>query len=531
MKEKILKFLCKNPKLYSNTLYLEDLLSQEDYVIYFYIKQFCKGDIEFTRDSLKIALNEQKLYWINPKSKLSEKFDRVHKEYIQSKTIEFLNDDNDFGNALVNLVLKRYDEIQNVEDISIEEYNSIISTERANIQIELFQNILAKISPLITRQEESLVYNNVRYTASNILELVSKMAVDKSLAVSGIANYISKEEEHESQLRQVASGKTTADRVFTWNISGNQRLLPDAIPGDVIGIVAEEKVGKTRFTIGEAVYPALCLGKNVKIYSGEMEISELYAILAIKHMYSLYGVTLDFNIAKDIIIISEKIKDKSVTDIEIEKLNSYDREYIEYVLNGVNFFKYNKAVGRLKLVRAGDVQNSNEFVMENVLTNNMAELQNTNPEDRTDLVVFDHVNLFKSRIGMKLEDFIQDIVKLTKNVIHPLVSIVINHMKTADASEKINNKTTLKDLEELDFSSHGTSELQKSTTLYMNLIRLPELEKAGQIALKVARARGFDIMKTLRTNVFKLIAYREVSDFILVGQQKLSYEYKDLNIT
>lgn len=519
----LLKMICKNPKLTSNIQYLEDILQHEDYIIFFYCKQFAKEDIVLTRKSLEVALDEQKIYWINPKSIYSEKYGKLTYEYIQAKYLKQLTDDFEYANALMDIVLTKYDEIQQAEDMTLEEYNSLIKSEKQYLQKEITKKIIETIQPIILGQLESITYKGIRYYSTNILELISKMTSDKILELSDIQPITTKQQEHENQLDSIATHLSTADRLFKWNISGEVEILKDLIPGDVVGIIAGDKVGKTKFTMGEIVYPALLNGKNVKLYSGEMDIEDLYTTLVIKHIYSTYGLTLSFDVVRDIILITSKIKNKTVSDKELLLINSYSREVVEYVLSGLSFFKNSPYIGRLKLIRAG--VNSSEFLMENYENNNLIELQNTSEDMQFDLIVLDHINLFHTKTGMTLENFIKSIVRTSKNSIKPFVSVLINHIKSDDLTSAITPTTTAKDLEDIKISSHGTRELEKSATLFLLLIELPEEKRAGQVLLKVGASRSYSVISEFKTNVFKLIANKSVNDFCLVGQRKMRYEH------
>lgn len=526
VRSKILKMICNNTRLSTSLEYLESILEHEDYLIYFYCKEFAKGDnYKLTRESLKIALEEQKLYWVTSKSTYSLKYGKFPLEYLQSKVQTHLSDDITTANALVKLVLNKYDEIQKLDEVSIDEYNSIIKSERQYLQADIMKRLIKEITPILTGESESYVYKGVRYHSTDVLELFSKMASDKVLELNGMQVFSSKEQEHQNQLDSVATHFSSADSLFKWNLSRDTPFIKDLIAGNIVGVVGGEKAGKTKFTMGEIVYPALLNGKNVKIYSGEMDIEDLYASLVVKHLYSFYNYTFDSKEVRDIIVLSTKVRKKTATDKEIEYLNSMSRTVVELTLNALNYLKYSKHLGRLKLIRAGseEAMKTKEFYMEYFERNNMNEIQNTEPKDRFDLVVLDHVNIFTSSEHMSLEKFIQAVVRTAKNSIQPFTAVLVNHLRSDDMNIITKKDFTVSDLENYKLSSHGTRELEKSATLTLLLVELKEQAKMGQICLKIGSARDFNVMNEYNTNVFKLVANREVSDFCLIGHSKPAY--------
>lgn len=474
---------------------------------------------------MKVALEEQKMFWINPKSKYSKKYGKFPAEYIQSKTSTHLGDDLLLASAFVKLVLARFEQIDKIGEISIDEYNSLLKSERKYLQTELTKKIVMDISAILTGGQEFVTYKGVRYYSTELLDLLAKMSTDMSLELKGLQLFTNKQNEHEDQLNSIVNHFSSVDSLFKWNISNNTPILKDLVAGNVVGVVGGEKAGKTKFTMGEIVFPAFLNGKNIKIYSGEMDIEDLYSILVIKYLFTFHDFTLPYKEVRDIILLSTKIRTQRAVEKEIEYFNKIPRNIVEPVLQTLHLFKTNSKFGRLKLIRAGSEETirSRDFYMENFERNNLSEIQNTKPEDRFDLVILDHINTFIPSENMGIEKFVQSVVRTAKNSIQPFVAVLVNHLKSDDLESISKKNITPKDLENIKLSSHGTRELEKSVTLMLLLIELKDQSKLGEITMKISATRDYNVINEFKTNVFRLIANKAVNDFCLVGHTKPAY--------
>lgn len=531
----ILKFIISDTQYAPVVKFIQDSnLKHEDYIIYYYCLEFSKRNVSLTRQALLLALNANKMRWIADNSIYSKRFQyTVTREYISSMTNQALSTPQEFADVLVELVLKRYDDIMSDTNITLteEQFSSSIEGYKIQASKDSVTKIIESILPLLSGESENIVYDHTRYYDNNILEAIRDMCTDKIIELnnSGLSN------KGNDLLSSVGKESSMYDPIFHWNISNNS-ILSDPPAGFLITLTAPEKTGKTKFAIGEITYPALCEGKNVKYYSGEMSKSQILTSLIIKHIFVTQGITLDFKLVNTIIIMAQKIKNKTVSQTEFQVFKSFDKLIVELVLLAQRDLLNSSKFGKLTIVHAGDDAStggidSAQFIVENVEPTMMRELKAAKEEDRFDLVIVDHINHFRSSKSKsrneRLEDICQTFKRLATNVIHPMCAVLINHTKADDIKSADKSTKTSGSVNSLSLTGFGTSEMEKSADMALSLYSTPDQMKSGLVSMVVNADRWINHMELYQTNVFVLVSNRAANDFCLVGNTKTPYRGRE----
>lgn len=546
--DKILTFLLRNTAYARSMLYMEDILTNEKYILFFYIKAFAERGVEcVSRDSLELALIENAVHWISKTSiytasSATKLVSTVPVEYIASAYTEVFggetpNSAGAYAKALIMLVLRQYDLIMLLSPAqSADELRDIIEGFKIMAVRPIATSIMNKAFHLLSNQGFRPMYlGRTKYTEANILEFL-RDNVNEAIARFDGETLMESDEDRVNSVMQMLSGKTTyADPVFHWNLGAD--FLPALLFGWVLFLSAPPKEGKTRFTLGEIVYPALCERRNVTYMSGEMDESAILATLVVKHLYASKGINLgsEKKFAKviNIIVMASKIACNIISKREREIFDRYPRAEVELVLTAFRDLFLSGNYGNLNIVSAnanseGNTgKSSHKFIIENFEADLLKDLQTQKPGKQCNLLVIDHAGHFVSNSGLNdvqvFRQVYQTGVRVAKNKIHPIGVVIINHTNTKQG-ESIKS---VADMEEGPMKAFGSSEAGKSADIDISLASTEDQKKDGIVSLVVNYLRWSNVIETYKTRVFPLIADRGTCEYTLQSKTKGLYKRRD----
>lgn len=546
----ILNSVINNTDLTSNLAYLEDTLVREDFIIYFYAREFHRlGINKLTRRGLMAALESNAIYWLNKNSILNKRTakeqNELDSEYLSIATNRTLYSEADCCDALRSLVLKRFDDVSSVNaHFDEEEMRSVVEGHKLTAQIKFAEDVALRAYNLLSGDKKREYINGVVYESGDILAFIHDLSLEyiNTLNNSTVANDY---DSYQSYLRQMCRSISSTDIVFKWNLG--EQVIGDLVKGWMVSISAPPKQGKTRFTLGEMVYPALKAGRNVDYYSGEMKLKDIIALLIVKYLYSEYGMDLSskklFTNVGIALQISAKLQSGlDLTPAEVKALDEMGKDFFSIILLAQNkLMGYNSTFGKLNVISLTDDEESNttpglktkteqKFIVENLENNIMTSIKSRAEEYRPDMIVFDHAGHFSSAGKLTMTETLREVYaighKLAGNKLHPFLSVVINHTVT-EQGERAREKGKF---DGSTLRAFGTSEAGKSAEVDLSLVSTDDQDKDGQVTLIVNYDRWSDQKRTFKTNAFTMVANKGTCEFTLVGCTKKAYaEKKDID--
>lgn len=500
--------------------FLKELLIAEDYILYYYALEFSQEDLPITELSISAIMNSHKMHWATSKS-LTDKIGMT-REYLQSKSQNPLISTKDYADVIELLVVNKFRELTNEPILTSEELESAVKGIFAYLQTEFSKKAIENTFALLSGEKHYDYIQGQRFESTNTMDYLTSATQYYSNLLSGVDNYYTPKQEHLAQLLSVAEEVTTQSPIFKWNLGeANAKVLPDIVAGDLIAISGAPKVGKTRFIIGEMVYNSLIQGSNVCLYAGETPMSEVYTMLAVKHLFVTQKYALDFRKCRDIIILYSKIINNIAKPKDMEFYNTFDKITVELVVNALNEIINGENYGRLKLITPTDKANTNRFKMDNFCDDIMADLKSSTPDMKYDMVIIDHINLMKSG-QTDIETFVKELNKLAKNPIKQIGIVMVNHLRTDDVNS-LSKVTNYKDFDKMSFSTHNTREVEKSALLSITLVDTPLQKADGELTLKVNVCRGLNHFETFKTTIFPMVANRNTCTFTFTNCTKRPY--------
>ena len=546
----ILNSIINNTDLTSNLAYLEDTLVREDFIIYFYAREFHKQGIsKLTRRGLTAALESNAIYWLNKNSILNRRTakeqNKLDSEYLSIATNRTLYSEADCCEALRSVVIKRFDDVT-ASDTSFdeEEMRAVVEGHKLTAQVKFAEDVTLRAYNLLSGDKTKEYLDGVVYESSDILAFINDLSMKyiNTLNNSTVSNDY---DSYQSYLRQMCSSISPTDIVFKWNLG--EQIIGDLVKGWMVSISAPPKQGKTRFTLGEMVYPALKAGRNVDYYSGEMKLVNVIALLIVKYLYSEYGMDLSskklFTNVGIALQISAKLQSGiELSPAEVKALDEMGKDFFSIILLAQNkLMGYNSTFGKLTVISLTDDEDSNsvsglrtkteqKFVVENLENNIMTSIKSRPEEYRPDMIVFDHAGHFSSAGKLTLTETLREVYavahKLAGNKLHPFLSVVINHTAT-EQGERAKEKGKF---DGATLRAFGTSEAGKSAEVDLSLASTDDQDKDGQVTLIVNYDRWSDQKRTFKTNAFTMVANKGTCEFTLVGCSKKAYaEKKDID--
>ena len=546
--EIIMKSIIENTRLTASLSYLDNTLSREDYIIFFYAKEFASRGVDrLTERGLGLALENNAIYWIKKNSRInvrtSKESKKLSAEYLTTKAGRSLLTEADCAQTLKELVLQRFRECCSANTPNTEsETQAIIEGHKISTQIKFAEDITLRCYDLMSGDKSCDYIDNIRYEQSDILAFIRDLA-SNYLSQLNDSHITNSNEAYQHYLKSLSSSVSATQPVFKWNLG--QAILSNPLKGWMITVNAPKKKGKTRFVLGEMVYAALKAGRNVDYLSGEMKIVSITALLIVKYLYAEHNMDFSngtlFRNIEIALQISAKIQlGIECSPSEMKALERMGRDFFTLIVYAQNELKGpNSKFGQLKVVSLEEDEREKGgmngfFTIETLESSLIDSIEKRDPEFRPDMVVFDHAGHFVSTGKLTQTECFRKVYqlghKMAGNKANPFLCVVINH--TATEQEENVYKNTKKNsntnvFDGMDFRAFGTSEAGKSADLDISLMSTDDQDKDGQITLIVNVDRWTDVKSSFRTNAFPMNARKGNCDFTILNSVKKEYPLKE----
>ncbi len=516
--DKLLSFLLSEPESSSRCSFLSDILTKEDFIIFFYIREFGMHSLRLDEDCIKKSLAVNGTKWLDARSILNKKHGpKIDKDYLQSRVENKLVKDNEFVEALTTLVLRRYKELKSIipeEDFHLD---SLLTQMMPYIEDELGKRLL---EDLLRVRSIGIYANGKKYTKDNFLEFARDRVDDMINQVStdlSSTNYI------DYVGNTLVESAKTFIKAFEWNI-GKYTSVPSAYLGDLMSVIGSPGVGKTRYCIGEVTYPMILAGRNVIYNSCEIQDSKLFALLVAKHIYALYGYKIDAGIIAAILSVGVDVNKKGITIEEYEdrmrlvegvkdSIRIYKdspQELKELVLIAYNDLVVSGKYGKVFIFRPAD----NVFIIENYMPIMKDKIKKLNAS----AVITDHAGYFTSDMDADKTKIMtlayQYSKKIAEDKQNPVLVTIVNHIKGTEEGK------LKKGEEAAELRAHGTTEATKSADIEIALYQSKEDKRDGLVTMEVLKSRSEENKGDKK---YKLVASLDVCDYVSMGDSKQKY--------
>lgn len=496
----------------------KSLYKNEDFVLIFYIREMYNRKTTLDRYTLETLITENAPNWLK-KNSIAKKEDpeNLSKDYLQSRSVDTLLTSEDEENVLIDLVLSRYDDLLQMEPI----------LDEKSLELALATEYKGSVNRDILNGISSLMANPVRYkdkvyTKSEMVDYLRDKISDEDIALSS-ATLDSYQSELDNAYIEALESRSTC---FQWNLGVD--TVPTIKKSYMVSVIGFSKVGKTRFVIGEMVYPTLLRGGNVLILSGEMAKTDINSFIVIKHLYIKTGIRLGLENCNYILGISSLLKQKGLTfssimnnDIPkgmemykkiIDKVKVIPEEVIEAVILAASEVKGEKGFGIPYLLTKEDgIFNIKSF---------MKDTRSFIAEKKIDMLVIDHMGLVEPDYRLSKTETMTQAYQMAKQIavdkVHPTAVIAINHIDTSTEEKALEGKDANIGMTARAFN---TNEAKKSADLELVLYRTDASKREGQVMLSIPYSRW----ESSPTESIPLISDYLVSDFVVPGVEKGEY--------
>lgn len=495
----------------------KDLFKNEDYVLIFYIFNMYSRNTTLDKHILESLITTNAPKWLDKNSiiKKSNK-DNLTKDYLQTRTQNVLLTQHDEENILIAIVLDRYDELM----------NSKPTLDKEQVEIGLESEFKSNVNDTIITDLTSLLsnnlkYNNKVYTKTEMFDYLKDKITDIDASMNTRPTNSYKEDMENAYL------DTLSNRIpcFKWNIGVD--TVPVIKKSYMVSVIGFSKVGKTRFVIGEMVYPTLLSGKNVLILSGEMAKTDINSFIIIKHLYMKTGIRLGLDNCNAVLGISALLKKNHLKFDDI-KNNIPDslKEYTK-VINKVRTIP-NEVIESI-IMTSNEVQGDGDFGIPYLLTKDdgifniksfIRDIKSFISEHKIDMVVIDHMGLIEPDYKLSKTETMTQAYQMAKQIavdkVNPTAVIAINHIDTTTEEKTLagNNSNV-----GMTARAFNTNEAKKSADLELVLYRTEQSNREGQVILSVPYSRW----ESPPNDDIPLISDYLVSDFVVPGIQKGDY--------
>ena len=479
------KFLClliKMPQKAVDSEFIELALTDERYIIWFYINKYSSFGTPLTRDVLSSALKINCKQWLAPKSILVKNRNKINREYLQLHYSDRLINDKDYEDVLYSIVMKKYDQIVGLN-------TSFMDFDLLKLQVletSKYQTGFQLVTEFVEILEKGKVYNKKEFTRNEIMDYAELRIAELR---GKLTNEVSATDYQAYLNNQLANANTFGKPIFEWDLG--ECILPPINPSFFLYLLGAPKAGKSRFSLGEIAYPALIQGKNVKYDSGELDAGELTTLLLMKHIYKQHSYKL---IEEDVGVINQlAIKKYShMTLDEQERWNTVDIEDREVILDSRYDLFFSNNYGKFY----PEVPDDRPFDLDTAESNAMNAINTLGIE----LLIYDHIGLFTSSrkdINVTTEA-LKACKRIAKNRKKSIGVVAINHIKTSQVTQVLRG-----DYE--DVEGHNSSEGRKSANAMMVLAADEEEAKKGLIRLIIPISRKAVRGVTLNNTVYTLV--------------------------
>lgn len=541
----LLAYLLKNPIDYTKFPSIEKILVNEDYIIYFYLVNGIKNGLRLTRETLELALNQNVHHWMNKRSILYKKSNsNMDKDYIQSKVSTNLVAEIDYKDAFMAIVLNRFEYLDNLElkiDFDSEYLMDLI---KRLVESELGVELIEEVIELMKKDK---YYKGELYSSTTVLPYLRNRITEMDVQLSSTAKF----DDYSSYIQNEFMKDTIRyNKCFKWNIGKNIHL-PTVNLGHMVSLLGQEKVGKTKFSLGEMAYPTIVSGENVLLLSSEMSEVQLISILATKHIYNMEGFKVSVSQVESCIGTQQALETFGITleDYEKQKKEYLDfmsgkvdiKDYKNYIRNDdfkilykmrdkiEEYSQLSEAKREIIMIYFNDIISNKKLGRSWVLTNedNIFNIDNMVPtihslakKYNASLVIYDHAGYAYSQTNLSKTEVMTKVYQNAKVIArkkdHPVAFVVINHIETS-SSEKLKSGSGK---DNTVIRAFNTSEAKKSADIELVLYTTEELQREGAVNLKVLVSREEEAKKDPIT----LVVDYMVNDFTAMGSSKDKYK-------
>lgn len=543
----VLAYLVKNPPEVVNIRKLEFILDNEDYIIFYYLKNLRVDNINLSKSFLEFHLNADAHVWFGESYRTElngrdEIYRKIEKDYIQSRVEGTLVTTTDFKDALIELVVDRYEELLTMRipsNFKLDSYKDPINIE---LKKELGNKIIQEVVG-VSSSEDGYWHNGKLYRKDDVFPYLK----DRIREIDVTEEQINDNYTDGINTAFIEEAKSHI-KAFKWNL-GKYLQIPELAKGYVLSLIGLPKAGKTTFAIGEIVYPMLVLGRNIAYYSCEMSRTQIYSKLISKHIWVKNSLKVDPNIISSYLAIfiykntyekDDEYLAKIVAEgrrrdlankgkhLDTEPFLPEDEYFKVYQLKSSieTYFRvpgdlanvisenYNELFqsgryGKLLVVREDNMSDGEAFVVEEM--SNFARIIKKKFNGELDAIVYDHAGYFKSVTGKNKTAILTEVYQNAKGIAedksNPLLVCVVNHMKEASESNMASAR------------AYGTSEAEKSADVGISLFITDVDRRDGLVtmAIPISRHEGAP------EEPIKLIADRQVCDFVATSDKKEEY--------
>lgn len=520
MIDKLMRVIVDDPSLLQRTPYVFHALQEvEDKILCHYFSLLYQESINITESTLDSVLTNSEIKrWFWTKSIAREEWKHpVEDADLMSKLSIQIKSPADREQALYNLLLIRFEEIMNTPKVDAMEKEGVLRFAKENAN-----SILAREFHLLSQElimKGFVYYKRVKYEAKDFVTLMERF-------VTSTSDMLAKVDDGASSLLQASTSMfkdvvVSSGAAFHWQLSLVDVGLPELDTGQVGVVLGAEKVGKTRFSLGEVAYPTIQEGNTVGYISGEMSNVDLLTMLTIKYIYKSTGRRLQFKIVRAVIacmhdanklqlsvpefiqllkkedILPEKGIDGAVKEIAqgmsfsefiplqkefkniIKELEEINNAYVEMISLYFNQLMNDPDMGRLLVLESSEYFDVDSFPTA------IRALKKKNPKLK--LVVIDHLGFMTSKT-LDSDSKVQKEIMSTCKMLAKQLGIafwVVNHLETKANEDIAKGKvTSVKGVR-----GHGSSAPEKFADMVLILWATPEdsLEGITRLHFKVSR--------------------------------------------
>lgn len=525
----ILSAIIQYPSRYSKVYPYRNIFENEDFILFYYIGKCSEMGSKLTRKVLEKNLYANATRWLMRNSLVRKNNpDSFSDAYLESKSMDALLTAGDKENVFCQLVLDRFDEVS-LNKVPEDTLESILNLAPEMSKQQIGDQLLDGLVKLMSSPQK---IDREVYTKSDIIDY-AKATIDKyerDFIGTNNTSLYSKEVSN-----QFITALSSRKQCFNWNLGPID--MPKVKYSDMVSVLGVSKVGKTRFVMGEMVYPTLLKGQNVLILSGEMSIPDILSFITIKHLYMQHSMKVGLDTCTKVIGISEVVSQLGIGMSDAMDIVMSDDKNSEYYEKLVIYRPYIEDISKLPLEAIEVIiltfneivdpeskigtpflldKDSGVFSISQFMPMIRAEI------DAKDIkmVVVDHMGLIEADNNTSKTEVMtlayQQIKQIAKSDVNPVVTVAINHIDTSSEDKMMTSKSG--DL--VGARAFNTNESKKSADLEIVLYRTEESKREGMILLQIPFSRWEDAP----SGNISLVSDYMVSDFCIPGVIKEPYQ-------
>ena len=492
--------------------FLEETLDPIDYIIFWNSQQAYKYNYSsLSREFLELLITKHASKWINPRSILSGRMKgSTSREYIQSKINKMLSTDAEYEGALKLLTLTRFDELKNMpkeeDEIAIQDQ---INQAKQIAKYRFSEASIMKLADVSIGKEVNI--GKQKFGRDTLPEMFLHIAeeIKDNYSINEESSY------RNGLINRLANQIKNYEDLVKLNIGKD--ICSPLKAGDMWSIIAEKKVGKTKFMLGEIVYPALVTGRNVRVCSGEMSEAEVLSAVIVKHIYVMTKQKLNsLNVGAYLSYIATKELGMPISKAIEKKISKITPEMRELIDTAFYQLTEGSGIGKLYVPSMRDEARiaieGDDFAIKGGKERMIKIIQ----RDNIDLVVWDHMGFFHTpdpnSDKLSAEQAYRTALDVAKNNIRPVGAVCINHTMTG---AKYDNPGEVR--------AFGTSAAEKDAAVSLALTQTQEEAADGMATLMVLADRNQSASDEFGSTTFAIYADKMVNDFVISGTEKKDY--------